>query len=315
MKKRNIKLKTKKILHKAIPLWLAAILIFNSVIGVGFLEYLIMKRNFNQYLISLSKTSKNPDELVQILKEKVLPQKGYVLAVVWGDIGKQLLESGVIDKQKYEEQFSQDPGGKEMMQYLDRFSVNQMAINEKNSHFMVNTLWALGLINKSKTLDEGPMRGEGVDTGNMASTGGWTLGSKQAMEYYSSKSLIQLTPKQEELVEKIAQNVYRPCCGNSTYFPDCNHGMAALGYIQLAVKQKIPEKRIYQDLLALNSFWFPEQYVNLAAYFNKQGTDWKKVDAKLVLGQEYSSAQGASRIKQEVQNFPGLNIQGGGCGA
>ena len=49
MKKNNIKLKTKKILYKTVPLWLTAILIFNSVIGVGFLEYLIMKRNFNQY--------------------------------------------------------------------------------------------------------------------------------------------------------------------------------------------------------------------------------------------------------------------------
>lgn len=314
MKKRNIKLKVKSILYKAVPLWLVVILIFNSVIGVGFLEYLIMKRNFNLYLAALSKTTKNPDELVQILKQQVLPQEGYVLSVVWGDIGIQLLESGAIDKQKYEEQFANNPGGKNMMQYLDRFSVNHMTINEKNSHFMVNTLWALGLVNKSKTLDEGPMREEGVETGNMASTGGWTLGKKPAMELYSSKALINLTPKQEELVKKIASNIYRPCCGNSTYFPDCNHGMAALGYIELAVKQGIPEQKIYKDVLALNSFWFPQQYVNLAAYFNKQGVTWQKVDPKLALGIEYSSGQGTSRIQQSIQDIPGLNVKGGGCG-
>jgi hypothetical protein len=313
--KRNIKFKTKKILYKAIPLWLVVVLLFNSILGVGLLEYLIMKRSFNQYLLSLSKTTKNPDELIQVLKEQVLPQNGYVLAVTWSDIGKQLLDSSVIDKQKYEQQFGENDTTKNMMQYLDKFSVNHMTINEKNSHFMVNTLWALGLVNKSKVLDEGPMRGEGINTSDMASTGGWTLGSKQAMEYYSSKSLVTLTPEQEELVKKIAQNVYRPCCGNSTYFPDCNHGMAALGYIQLAVKQGVSEKRIYQDLLALNSFWFPQQYVSLATYFNKQGTDWKKIDAKIVLGEGYSSGQAMSRIQQEVQNFPGLNVQGGGCGA
>lgn len=315
MKKRNFKYKAKSILYKAIPLWLVAVLIFNSVIGVGFLEYLIMKKNFNQYITTLSKTTKNPDELVQILKQQVLPQKGYVLSVVWGDIGKQLLDSGVIDKQKYEQQFAEDQGGKDMMQYLDRFSVNHMVINEKNSHFMVNTLWALGLVNKSKALDEGPMKGEGVETGNMASTGGWTLGSKQAMELYSSKSLINLTPEQEDLVKKIASNIYRPCCGNSTYFPDCNHGMAALGYIELAVKQGVPEQKIYKDILALNSFWFPQQYVNLAAYFNKQGVTWQKVDPKLALGIDYSSGQGATRIQQAIQDVPGLDVKGGGCGA
>lgn len=315
MRKKINKHNAKKILHKAIPLWLVMVLLFNSVLGAGFLQYLIMKKSFNQYLLSLSKTTKSPDELVQILKQEVLPQNGYVLAVTWGDIGKQLLDSGAIDKQKYDEQFVQEPGSKDMMQYLNKFSVNHMAINEKNSHFMVNTLWALGLVNKSKTLDEGPMKGEGIDTGNMASTGGWTLGSKQAMELYSSQAIIKLTPAQEELVKKIAQNVYRPCCGNSTYFPDCNHGMAALGYIELAVKQGVSEKRIYQDLLALNSFWFPQQYVNLAAYFNKQGTDWKKVDAKLVLGVDYSSGQGAAKIQQAIQDVPGLNVGGGGCGA
>ncbi len=315
MRKSNIKLKAKKILHKAVPLWLVAVLIFNSIIGVGFLEYLIMKRNFNQYLAALSKTTKSPDELVQILKEKVLPQKGYVLAVTWGGIGRQLLESGAIDRQKYDQQFAQDPVGKDMMQYLDRFSVNHMTINEKNSHFMVNTLWALGLVNKSDTLDEGPMRGQDVDAGNMASTGGWTLGAKQPMELYSSKTIIPLTPQQEELVKKIASNIYRPCCGNSTYFPDCNHGMAALGYIELAVKQGVPEQRIYKDILALNSFWFPQQYVNLAAYYNKQGTDWKKVDAKLALGIDYSSGEGAARIQQAIQDVPGLNVKGGGCSA
>ena len=30
---------------------------------------------------------------------------------------------------------------------------------------------------------------------------------------------------------KIAKGIYRPCCNNSTYFPDCNHGMAMLGLL------------------------------------------------------------------------------------
>jgi hypothetical protein len=46
--------------------------------------------------------------------------------------------------------------------------------------------------------------------------------------------LIKLTPEQQKKVGEIAQNVYRPS-GNSTWFPDCNHGMAALAAIELMV--------------------------------------------------------------------------------
>ncbi len=135
------------------------------------------------------------------------------------------------------------------------------------------------------------------------------------MELYASAEIIQLTDKQQELVKKIAANVYRPCCNNSTAFPDCNHGMAALGYIQLAVENGLSEKLIYKDLMAFNSYWFPEQYVEMAVYFEKQGIKWKDVDLKVLLSANYSSATGAQRVAQSVQNVPGIQGQGGGCGA
>lgn len=306
----------KKILSKVIPLWLVIILLFNSVMATGFIEYYIMKKNFNTQISALAKTTKNPEELVQILKQKVLPQKGYVLSVKWNDIGKQLLESGAIDKTKYEELFVQDPVAKKEMAHLMNASNDFMAINEGNSRFMVNTLWALGLVNKNKILDEGSIKTYGKgDVMSFASTGGWNLGTKPTSELYSSAEIIKLTSQQQELVKQIALNVYRPCCGNSTEFPDCNHGMAALGYIELAVAQGVSEKQIYKDLLELNSFWFPQQYVELAVYFDKQKTDWNKVDPKLIVSAQYSSAQGSQQVQQSIQNVQGLNVQQGGCGA
>lgn len=318
MKKRDkyITLRIHPLVFKAIPLWMVIILLINSSMIVGFTQYYIMKRNFNSALLELSKTTQSPEELANILKQEVLPQKGYVLAVKWNDIGKQLLETGIIDKNKYEELFKNDPESQSNMKYLTNNSSDHMMINERNSRFMVNTLWALGLVNKSKILDEGTMKSysEG-NYMNFASTGGWNLGTKQTIDLYSSAKLIELTPEQEELVKKIAQNVYRPCCGNHTEFPDCNHGMAALGYIELAVKQGVSEKQIYKDLLALNSFWFPQNYIEIAAFMNKNGTEWKKVDAKVALSAQYSSAQGAQQIRQSIQNIPSLNGSGGGCGA
>lgn len=311
-----LKINFKKIIKKSVPLWLVIVLMFESMLGAALIEAYIVKKTYNDNIQQLASTTKNSDQLIQILKQRVLPQTGFTLAVTWQDIGKQLLQTGVINKEKYEENFAQEPDSREMMKYLMTDSQNHMTINEKNSHFMVNTLWAIGLVNKSKILDEGQMKTYGqADPMQYASTGGWTLGTKETSELYSSAPLIELTDKQEELVGKIAANIFRPCCGNPTSFPDCNHGMAALGYIELAVKQGVSEKRIYQDLLALNSFWFPQQYVNMAVFFSQQKTGWKNVDAKIALGQQYSSAQGAQQVQQSIQNVPGIGSQGGGCGA
>ena len=313
--KKILQRKAKVLLKKTIPLWIVVLLIAESTFGAGLIEYFILRRNFNNEITKLAQTTKNPEELIQILKQKVLPANGYVLGVTWKDIGIELLNSGVIDKQKFEQTFGGEADSLAMMKYLTSSSNDHMYISEKNEHFMVNTLWGLGLINKSNILEEGQMKTEGsADPMNYASTAGWNLGSEPTSQLYSSKALIQLTPKQEEIVKTIASNIYRPCCSNSVAFPDCNHGMAALGYIELAVKQGLSEKRIYRDILALNSYWFPQQYVNLAAYFNGQKTDWKNIDPKTVLRIEYSSGQGAAQIAQAVQNVPGLQSKGG-CGA
>lgn len=305
----------KKFLWKAVPMWMLLVLLLNSSMIVGITQYWIMKRNFNNSIVELSKTTKNPEELVLLLKQEVFPQNGYILGAEWKDIGIQLIKSGVIDEQKYNELFKNDSVAQKHMWHLANTSSDHMTINEQDAHFMVNTLWALGLVNKSKILEEGSMKQYGNgDFMSYASTGGWNLGSKPTLELYSSTEIITLTLEQEKLVEKIAKNVYRPCCGNHTEFPDCNHGMAALGYIQLAVKQGVSERRIYQDLLALNSFWFPQNYVELAVYLQNQGTKWKTVDPQIALASEYSSAQGAQQVRQSVQNIPGLQIQGGGCG-
>lgn len=309
-----MKVNIKAIFSKAVPLWLMLIIVIDATLLSGFAQYYLMKRELNLAITQLAKTTKSPEELAQILKQEVLPQQGYKTSLKWKDLGKKLVEAGAIDRKKYEGIFTQDTDGGDHMKYMDGNWDENIAIDEKNARFMVNTFWALGLVNKSKVLDEGPMRGQGIETGNMASTGGWTLGAKSAMELYSSASIIPLTDEQQEQVLKIAQNVFRPCCGNSTYFPDCNHGMAALGYIEWAVYNGLSEDQIYKDLLAFNSFWFPQNYLEMAVYFDKAGTKWKDVDAKLALSSTYSSAQGAQRIKQSIQSVPGVGGGGGGCG-
>lgn len=305
--------KIKKFLRKAVPLWLVLILLGDNLILFGVLEYYWLKRGFDKHLVEME--AQNPENLVKRIKQEVLPASGYETSLVWGEVGKKLVETGAIDKQKFEEIFVSPADGSLEMSILEGASDKKIAINENNSRFLVNTLWALGLVNKSKILEQGPMKTGETPTGNFASTGGWTLGAKPAMELYSSEAIIPLTDEQEELVAEIARSVYRPCCGNSTAFPDCNHGMAALGYIELAVWSGLSREQIYKDLLAMNSYWFPTTYVEMAVYFEREKeVSWKDVDPRLALSSEYSSAQGAQKIRQAVQNVPGLKSQGGSCG-
>src|SRR3989338_4380680 len=44
------------------------------------------------------------------LEEKILPSSGVVLPVRWGDLGKQMTESGVIDRKKFEAIYAQRGG-------------------------------------------------------------------------------------------------------------------------------------------------------------------------------------------------------------
>lgn len=247
------------------------------------------------------------------LENEVLPKDGVELPVSWNDIGPKLVSLGVIDLTKFKEAVKVTP---EEESILTKGSDTKIRITKDNSQFIVDMLWAVGLAQKSVVYDEGPMGKEyKKDAANFASTGGWTLSSGSAMNYLNRFDLVPLTREQQENVGEIAKNVYRPCCGNSTWFPDCNHGMAALAAIELMVASGVSEDAIYQNVLALNSYWFGDTYLTIATYFARQGIPWSNVNPKTILGQEYSSTQGASAIAQKVGPLPYRPTSGGGCSA
>lgn len=245
---------------------------------------------------------------------EVLPEKGFETTVSWGDIGPRLVSLGVIDLAKFKNAVKLTPDQEEI---LTKDSDQKIKIDAQNSQFVVDLLWAFGLAQKSTVYDKGPMGTQYKnDAGNFASTGGWTLAQGDAVNYLNKYDFLNLTDAQQEKVAEIAKNVYRPCCGNSTWFPDCNHGMAALALIELMVAKGMDDKTIYRNILGFNSFWFPDNYLYIATYFARQGTSWDKVDAKTVLGQQYSSAQGAAAIAKQVGTLPiKREDRGGACGA
>jgi hypothetical protein len=252
-------------------------------------------------------------EKLNDFKGTVLPSE-VVLPVIWDNIGKQMVEAGVIDALKFEAVYSKRGGLSDAEKSLLYAENNgNLRITPENSGVVLNLLWAFGLSNKNPVLENGPMVDERYGgAGRFASTGGWTLAKGDAMEHYSKYPFVVLTQEQQEAVERVSKNIYRPCCGNSTYFPDCNHGMAMLGLLELLAYNGVSEEEMYKVALQVNSYWFPETYLTIAKYFNQKGISWSGVDPKEVLGAAYSSAQGYRKILSEVE--PVDLRSGGGCG-
>jgi hypothetical protein len=255
-----------------------------------------------------------PPQSQEALLSVVLPAEGIALPVRFGNLGKQLLETGVIDEEKFLRMYADsgeiDANAAALLYEEDNTTIT---ITPRNSGFVLNLLWAFGLANKNPILEEGPMRDPRYGgAGRLASTGGWTLAEGDAMEHYSTHHFVTLTEAQQALVERMSKNIYRPCCGNSTYFPDCNHGMAMLGLLELMASQDIPEEKMYEIALQVNAYWFPDTYLTIAEYFKNRGVDWRQINPKEVLGSVYSSIEGYQRILAEVD---ALNPRSGGsCG-
>lgn len=266
-----------------------------------------------------NKPTPTPDLAKQqeLTTSEILPQQ-YDLGVSFGDAITKMVASGAIDKDKFIKLYEGRTLSDEHKALLDQPSNAPIVVTKENAGVILNLLWPLGIANKTNVLSAGPMGTQyNKEVGNFASTGGWTLGEQDGGKLFNKFSIAPLTAEQEALVSEISQNIYRPCCGNSTYFPDCNHGAAMLGFIELAVAQGMPKDEIYKKALVLNSYWFPQTYVELATYFKEiKNTPWNQVDPKLVLGIDYSSGQGSQAINKELA-AKGLIPQvsgGGSCG-
>ncbi len=259
------------------------------------------------------------DNLTSDITESVLPSAGFETKIALKDSVLKLANYGVIDRAKFEEIYQQRGGLPSEFKNLFDESLNEpIALTQDTAGVYVNLLWGLGLSNRMSTNEQSPINGDSLF--NFASTGGWTIGKeKNGGSYFNKFSIVELTPAEEQLVTKIAQNTYRPCCNNSTFFQDCNHGSAILGLLQLGAEQGLSEEELYREALAFNSFWFPQQYLEMAVYFKAaQDLDWENVDAKVAMSKDFSSGSGwfnnVHKYLQENNLIPKPQEGGGGCG-
>ncbi|MBW6494809.1 MAG: hypothetical protein K0B16_09700 [Burkholderiaceae bacterium] len=169
---------------------------------------------------------------------------------------------------------------------------SRIVLTRENAALYVNLLWPIGLANRMRANDNSPINGRMRFA--FASVGGWTLGAAPNGGFdFNHHAIVELTAAQDARAARVARATYRPCCDNSTFFQDCNHGSALLGLLALGAAQGLSERDLYREALAFNAHWFPEQYRLTAVFFKgTTGRDWAQLDPRVVLGAKFSSASG-----------------------
>jgi hypothetical protein len=252
------------------------------------------------------------------LTEQVNPSNGYNLSVSYGDLGPQVLSAGGIDYSAFISLYESSgrPLTPEQIEILTEGTDKPIVINSENAHFLLNFFWAVGLVNENTILTDGPiMQHSEGQVERFASTGGWTLGTRPVTELFASQALITLTPEQQARVEEAAALIYRPCCNNPTLFPDCNHGMAMLGLLELMASQDTSLEEMMQAAKYVNAFWFPQQALETAIFLEAtQSTSFRDADPALVVGKEMHSGSGFAAVHQYLQSN-GLLVQTPGSGS
>lgn len=292
---------------------LSASILISSIILGGALIYTVGPRSAAQQAANTTGQTQTPQS---DLEGKVLPSKGVTLPVVWGNLGTKLVSAGVIDADKFKAIYEQRGAFTEEYRKLLLDENNgKIKITKENSGYILNLFWALGLANKNEILEKGEMMDPQYGgAGKFASTGGWTIAKGNAMDHYSKHVFFNLTPEQQALVDKVSRGIYRPCCGNSVHFPDCNHGMAMLGLLELMASQGASEQDMWSTALTVNSYWFPNNYLTIATYMKSKGIDWKDVNPQEMLSAQYSSSQGFANIASQVTQPSAQSAGGSGCG-
>jgi hypothetical protein len=293
------------------------LLLIVFAVGAGS-GYLLGSRD--NHIDSMVTSPPGQAEIKAMLKQ-INPPEGYKIPAEFGDIGPQLLAVGAIDLDKFTSLYKQQnkPLSADQMTILTKGTRAKIVINPDNAYFLLNFFWALGLTSQNPILTEGPMAAQGIDKiGGYASTGGWTLGTKKPTELYASTKIMSLTDEQQARLLEVASSIYRPCCNNPTHFPDCNHGMAMLGLLELMASQGASSDQMFETAKYVTAFWYPQQMLEVATVFKTANhEDFTQADPKTVVSSQFASISGFQAVHQWLSQN-GLLEQapssGGSCG-
>ena len=293
-----------------------------SVAGLPFLSWGEIERLLAQVSVErlLAPERAKSYPLYERALEQILPASGFQSSISLVNSTVRLVEYGVIERGKFFDLYgSRGPLAAEFDNLLNAPASGKIVLTRANAGHYVNLLWPVGLSNYMAANAESPINGD--DLYGFASTGGWTLGKEEnGGAYFNRLPIVDLRPEEEARVVSVATSTFRPCCNNSTFFQDCNHGSALLGLLELGASQGLSDDELYREALAFNAFWFPNEYLRTSLYFKAvQNTDWADVDPRTVLGFDYSaSGPWRQNVAVQVDAIPDLipppSGPGSGCG-
>lgn len=232
-------------------------------------------------------------EVVRSVMEQVVPTSGVRMRFSFGDSIQKLVAAGAVDPAKYAALYRATDGVPDWIQqlFVGHSSV-PIRFDSKSAPYLLNLLWPLGLAGRLAINQKSPINE--LRLPSFASTGGWTLGREQdGYVYFNRVESLRLTDRQETQVLNAATTTFRPCCDNSTFFQDCNHGSALFGLLALAASQGATTDELYRLALTANGYWFPDRYVLTAIYFMRfRAQGWSELAPSMLLGAEFSSLSG-----------------------
>lgn len=236
---------------------------------------------------TIPKTQAYPVSIEEI-SEKIAPSAGVYIPVAWGNLLNDLRLIGAVDPLLLNETLSKSQVESLTAEEYSLFyenSTRRIQLNSESKTFLLYVFWAFGLSNNNTILD-----GHAHMLGNQTSPVGITK--------YGSVNILKLTPEQQTLVEDVALNSYRPCCNAATIIPDCSHGFAALGFIELLASKEFSREEIFRNLLLFNTYMFTKQYIDIALYVEEQDQSWAQVNATQILGYSHSSLEAYLTMKK-----------------
>jgi hypothetical protein len=311
---------TSEVAARLKPRLLPAIMTLGAVAALFLLPKLPSQAKLN-FVSPSAPAGATRDSIVAQLIDQVAPTKGVTLPATYGDLGPRLLEVGAIDYNQFLRVYQQagQPLDETQLEILTQGRDQSIVIDRENAYFLLNLFWAFGLTNQNGILDDGSMTMYGDEgVGRFASVGGWTIGSRPANDLFSSQTLVALTDEQQARLVAVAEQIYRPCCNNHTAFPDCNHGMAMLGLLELMAAQNASESEMFEAAKYVSAFWFPQQALEAALFMKaSQGMDFEELEGRTAVGSILFSSSGF----QQVHNWLAENdlleqtpSSGSGCG-
>lgn len=208
-----------------------------------------------------------PDALARA-RLAALPPDGKATGIAFGDSIVRLIDGAAIDPEKFGQLYA--ARGTPMPDWMaglleGRPGQDEIVFSLETAPHLLSLLWPVGLATRTSFNDQSPIAGENVNS--YASTGGWPLGREDTGGiYFNSVDTVHLNDTQSELVLDLAQRIFRPCCDNSTFFQDCNHGSAVLGLLELGAAQGLDRSELENAALAASAFWYPDQMTEVAIH-------------------------------------------------